>query len=554
MVALAGPSGDFPLNDDWVYALGVKSILQTGRFELPIESDADFFTQAYWGAVFCLPFGFSFTSLRFSTLTLGVVGIVALYFLLREIGGNRPTALLGSFTLASNPLYFGLAHTFMTDVPFLALMIMALWLFVRGLWREEAVSLAAGILIALATILIRQFAILLLLAFGVAYIMRKGVSRKALLVAIAPLVAGVIEHFAYQHWMDETGRTDFFVEVTPINLFFPTPLGEFVRYTTLKIAGGLPYLGFFTASFVASVAFSGPRTSGRKRWLIWVLVLALASPLLTRLDFGLGLSQDKVRVGVPNREFGNVLTAFGLGPLTLRDTFILNTNLPTISNGIKVFWIAIGVIAILSGTVIILYFVKATAQVFKNLWRLERWYDSSLQALVLVLVAGYATLLLLNGFNRGGMFDRYLLFFLPPSLVILLVSENHSESIAIPRWRFITSLAMLCIYATFSIAATHDYLAWNRARWNATRSLMAAGTSSQQIDGGYEFNGWFLGDRNYIRGPDKSFWFFGDDEYVIASGPVTGYHEISAFPFRRWLPVSNASAVVVLHRSDLEHH
>src|SRR5437868_2748320 len=73
MTAFVAPSGDFPLNDDWIYALGVKSILETGRFELPIESVANVFVQAYWGATFCLPFGFSFTALRFSTLTLGVV-------------------------------------------------------------------------------------------------------------------------------------------------------------------------------------------------------------------------------------------------------------------------------------------------------------------------------------------------------------------------------------------------------------------------------------------------------------------------------------------------
>jgi len=206
-VALVAPSGDFPLNDDWVYALGVRSILQTGQFELPSPSRANVFAQAYWGATFCLPFGFSFTTLRFSTLTLGVVGIFAFYLLLREVGGNRSTALLGGLTLAINPLYFGLAHTFMTDVPFLALMITALWLFVRGLGREEAVSLSAGILVALADILIRQFALLLLLAFGVAHIMSRSVNRKALLVAIVPLVVDEAL-LVVEQWVDEHQAAD----------------------------------------------------------------------------------------------------------------------------------------------------------------------------------------------------------------------------------------------------------------------------------------------------------------------------------------------------------
>jgi len=112
MGALVNPIGEFPLNDNWVYALGVQSILQTGRFELPglVPSGPNVFAQAYWGTLFGLPLGFSFTALRFSTLALGGVGVIALYLLLREVGGSRWIALLGGFTLTANPLYFGLAN------------------------------------------------------------------------------------------------------------------------------------------------------------------------------------------------------------------------------------------------------------------------------------------------------------------------------------------------------------------------------------------------------------------------------------------------------------
>src|SRR4029077_5656062 len=125
------------------------------------------------------------------------VGIVALYFLLREIGGNRWIALLGSLTLAVNPLYFGLANTFMPGVPLVALVIAALWLFVRGFQREEPIALLAGILIALLAILIPQFAVLLLLAFGIAFVMKRGATWKAFVIATVPLVAGIGLHVSY---------------------------------------------------------------------------------------------------------------------------------------------------------------------------------------------------------------------------------------------------------------------------------------------------------------------------------------------------------------------
>src|SRR5580765_6956960 len=41
MIVLANPMGDFPLNDDWVYALAVKSVLETGHFQFPSGSLAN---------------------------------------------------------------------------------------------------------------------------------------------------------------------------------------------------------------------------------------------------------------------------------------------------------------------------------------------------------------------------------------------------------------------------------------------------------------------------------------------------------------------------------
>src|SRR5678815_3923696 len=119
MILLADPRGDFPLNDDWVYALAVKSVLETGSYQFPSPSSANVGPQIYWGALFCLPFGFSFTTLRLSTSVLGLGGAVVFYFLVRAVRGTRRTAVLCALALAANPVYFSLSNTFMTDVPFL---------------------------------------------------------------------------------------------------------------------------------------------------------------------------------------------------------------------------------------------------------------------------------------------------------------------------------------------------------------------------------------------------------------------------------------------------
>jgi 4-amino-4-deoxy-L-arabinose transferase-like glycosyltransferase len=97
---------------------------------------------------FCLPFQCSFTVLRFSTLTLGLIGVWALYALIREIQGDVRTALAAAATLAANPLWFALSNTFMTEVPFVALSILAVWCFARGFRRQEQLSLGAGLLVS----------------------------------------------------------------------------------------------------------------------------------------------------------------------------------------------------------------------------------------------------------------------------------------------------------------------------------------------------------------------------------------------------------------------
>jgi 4-amino-4-deoxy-L-arabinose transferase-like glycosyltransferase len=546
MSALVNPIGNFPLNDDWVYALGVKSILQTGRFELPglVPAGPNVFAQAYWGALFCLPLGFSFTALRVSTLVLGGAGIIALYLMLREIGGSRWIALLGGLTLAVNPLYFGLANTFMTDVPFVALVVIAIWLFVRGIRRGETVCLLAGIMIAAVDILIRQVGILLLFAFGIAYVMQRGITWKSLVVAMVPAALGAVLHSLYQHWMIETGRTPFF-QFTTLSYLIPTTGPAFVRcakHSLRLLLSSLPYLGFFLAPFLISVVLRGTRVPRGIPSRVCLSVFALAGVLVITLH----------AVHTPVPEIGNILMPYGLGPRTLRDTFLLGQNLPSIPASLQILWVGAIILGASGATVLLVYFVRSALHVSRGLWRPNRRPLVWVEALALGLIGAYGGLCLLFSFGYNlKLFDRYLLVVVPALLVLVFVNEARDESTPTARSRAALSLALLGAYAAISVAATHDYLAWNRTRWIATGSLMRSGVPPNQIEGGYEFNGWYLSNLKYRRTRNKMGWWADGDEYVIASGPLSGYREVQRFEFRRWLTLADAS-VVVLHRTEPE--
>jgi hypothetical protein len=124
---------------------------------------------------------------------------------------------------------------------------------------------------------------------------------------------------------------------------------------------------------------------------------------------------------------------------------------------------------------------------------------------------GYIILLAL-----GRPFDRYLLPLYPLTLILacIFVSENSDfDLIGLPDKAL--TLFLISLFAYFSVASTHDFLAWNRARWQALNELtVVQKISPKLIDGGYEFNSWRLADRRYKQKPNKSFWWVDDDNYV----------------------------------------
>jgi hypothetical protein len=103
---IVNPLGDFPLNDDWAYGWTVKTLLTTGRFQPSDWAATNLVSQVLLGTVFTLPFGFSFTALRICTLSLGLLGVLATYGLLRETDTSPGIATCGALVVALNPLYF----------------------------------------------------------------------------------------------------------------------------------------------------------------------------------------------------------------------------------------------------------------------------------------------------------------------------------------------------------------------------------------------------------------------------------------------------------------
>jgi hypothetical protein len=394
---LVNPLGNFPLNDDWAYGKTVQELLTTGRFQLSDWGAMNLIFQIYWGALFCLPFGFSFTALRISTLVMGLIGVLSVYGLLREVRARPSVALMGSLAIALNPIYLGASNAFMTDVPFFAAFVLSLGLFIRGLRLDRPWLVAASLAAAAAAQMIRQFGLVLFVAFGCAYIFKKGVKPKSVAIAILLVIPGPGLQYFYQHWLVSAGR---------IPAFFGNPLRDvdykyilnagigFVVVQFLKMALVVAvYSGMFLLPFLLLVVCRQYNSwSGRqRRWRVGFLVIFTG---ITFVEF----LHHKIWMPFTN----NTMSEIGVGPLLLRDTTFEMTSLP-VPPALRFAWQILTLSGIIGAGLICEYLFLAAHRLY------SRSRTSSAPAkwsVALILVTFFIYFLAI--FPRT-FFDRYLL-------------------------------------------------------------------------------------------------------------------------------------------------
>jgi hypothetical protein len=241
----------------------------------------------------------------------------------------------------------------------------------------------------------------------------------------------------------------------------------------------------------------------------------------------------------------NILYDLGLGPATLRDTYLL--RLPSLPTAGNLFWFVVTYLG-LAGAIAL--FHASLVGIGKAVKLLAPRTPGKRELWVMLLASGLISIVPVAALNIiGKAFDRYVLFLVPLeiAIIILLVSDAGPGKAGSPIMPL--AVVSLVLYGAFSVAGAHDYLSWNRARWQALNNLMTEQrVSAHEIDGGYEFNGSYLYDPKYRPTPAKSYWWVDRDDFVVSFGPVLGYTEIKRYPFRRWLPPAESN-ILVLQRA-----
>jgi hypothetical protein len=267
------------------------------------------------------------------------------------------------------------------------------------------------------------------------------------------------------------------------------------------------YLGLFTLPF--GLLFVSGASKKRLLALLAASAALLGTARLLHVEFA-----------------GNILSDRGVGPFTLA-----HTDRFTAFSGTVASTAALGLLALVGGALLL----ELLARSVRN----ARW---SWLTSVCLSLAGLS----LAALAFVAQFDRYMLPYLPLLLIPATVElRRHPPRKLAVIAAFVATLG----YAVFSASAVHDYMAWNRTRWQAITHLTNdLGVPAERLDGGFEFNGLYTYSEDYVRMPGRSPWWVKDDEYVIAFDVLPGYRAFKLYPVRSWLP-AGIKYIYVLKRA-----
>jgi hypothetical protein len=538
---VVNPLGDFPLNDDWSYGLTVKHLLETGDYRPQEWALVPLVSHALWGLLFCLPDGFSFTALRFASLAAAWLGVLGCYVLVRDLQQPRRIALLVAMSLAFNPVYYVLANSFMTDAPFTAACIWSAVFFVRDLRTGSDTPLLAATGLVVVATLSRELALCIPLAYAIASFTIRRQTRD-ILRSLAPLTAAAAIFVAFRYWLMSTGRMPTLVDGKMLELLQAFQgVGHFAQLVLDNVFVVMAYLGLFLLPVLLALWKRDPLRLDRTGAFLsaaGLVLFVIAGWVHATLGGAFGTT-----LVMPMS--ANILLKTGTGPLLLRDAAIL--NLDSVPAPPFTFWLIVSLLAY-AGTVLLIMRLVAVARshTSRKAGGSSSGYSSS--GLFLLLCGGLYLAPLLTATY---LFDRYLIFlvaFLAGGM--LAGSSSMHRTPAEPKAPTLAAFAIAAGFLVFSVAGTHDYLAWNRVRWLALDELAADNVKPTELDGGFEFNGMHLYDPRYKADDGKSPWWVHGDTWLVSFGPVPGYSKVKEYRYAHWLP-PHVQTVLVLKKSEM---
>ena len=487
-ILLIKPTGEFPLGDDWDFAIATWNFARSGHFKFTHFTAVSLRAQVVWGALWTWAFGESFRILRYSVLTLAAVTIVVINRILARANVTRTPRVIATLAFAFHPIFLWASCTYMTEVPFVCASAVAMYCFLRGLDEDRRAWIIAGCLAAVVSWFVRQTGVVNLIAPLAIALWRRRFKDAAAIGATLAAFAGLFffkrdwlsgspEEFAvhYRMWGESSFRLPQQIEVAYHWFVFNAQNSA-----------------LFFLPLVAPLALL-------RRGRVQIAILVAATLVI------FARVQSLISAGHPmpysSNPFccdifaGNIFENFGLGSHTVTGAYPF--------------------VMPYAGRLVLTY---ASVLLAGLLFVRPPKTNAALLSLGTAL-AGTAALL-----GSGLYVDRYsldsawsLVIFLP-----LVIPWDRAKIVAITS---------VIIIAVFSVTSVAEYHAWNGARWKAVAGLRARGVPITEIDGGAEV--WSLYEMSHMdqRWRRVRQFGIGPRRFVIAFQPLQGYRVIARYPF-----------------------
>lgn len=480
------PIGNFALNDDWVHAETLQHWVNTGEFRLMPFAGPTFYIPILYGAALTKLFGFSFTTFRISTLILSFFLLLTLFFIIKRISDKPLLAFLCTLLVWSNPLFYNLSFSFMSDIPALFFITLGIWAYLRGFERKDTLYLFFGSFFTLLAAYTRQTGILLLAAAGLlALVQINDIGTKRVCIAFGiPACIGAGIYLTLMHYQLLPQSPDVHVFETTKDLLI---------YALHWFWYAAMYLGIICLPLTLPW-FLGNSKARRNpdSWfvMIGITFIAILLFIIKHIHFPYA---------------NNYVSLYGIGPM---EGVIEGQLIPWLSP--QFIWIMSILSAIGTGLLGILFY---TIRVRSHTTRL-------------LLIFSVLYLIILLTF-RG--FDRYILPLIVAGVILVAERIKHIS------WQY--SFTALCLLFLFfiSITGTKHYLDWNRARWELADIPRSQNVAIKDIDAGFEWDGWYdywdgLASNAWGYPPETDPWWIrklypnNSRQYIVSFSPLDQYN------------------------------
>jgi hypothetical protein len=454
------------ISDDGPYILMARTLAATGHVVYNGWEAAMLGWQLYLAAAFIKLFGFSFTTVRMSTLLIAVVTAFVLQRTLVRVGIAERNATLGTLALVLSPLYLMLSVTFMSDITGLFAIVICFYGCLRALQASSSRATIGWICFAVTANVLcgtsRQIAWLGTLVMVPSTLWLLRARRRVLIVGAVTTLVGVLFIFGCMQWLKHQPYS------VPEHLLPPTfPIVRtFVQFRCFFL--DIPFLLLpIMVLFLPEIRRSRSRVVAIlfALFLCGVVLAAYPSHIRSSFEFLLepAMHGGGDWVGVHGIHEGHHLQ--GTPPIFL-------------NHGVQAL-LAILSLGGLIGVILTWIRLRGTPQPADSpagvSWK---------QLGVLLLPFTTAYILLLIPRATDWIFDRYALPLLVISLIYLVLFYQVRIRTQIP----FASLWMIAIMAIYGIAATHNMFSLYRARVALAAELNANGIPDTSVDNGFEYN------------------------------------------------------------------